>query len=172
MKNTHPHTKLLAVIFIGVVIMLLWKVIDAKKMQMYDQSNQITAPQQLQTYRSDLMKFSIDHPNNWSLIEGQTQLTFTTIGGTILITRIATNFNDIDSYLDNLMTANKLILNNKEASTSNNLQMIKGEINENNNSTEKIYFIYADGWVYTLSTTSPELYDDLDAIAQSFRYTP
>ena len=37
---------------------------------------------------------------------------------------------------------------------------------------QKIYYLLVNGVIYTLSTSSPLLYPDLDQIAQSFRYTP
>jgi len=37
-------------------------------------------------------------------------------------------------------------------------------------SEEKVYYIYVDNWIFTFSTSTPELYNDLDQTAQSFRY--
>lgn len=37
---------------------------------------------------------------------------------------------------------------------------------------EKNYFIYVSDSVYSFSTSDKSLYDDLDQIAQSFKYIP
>ena len=70
-------------------------------------------------------------------------------------------------YITDLHKKNKVGFTEQQVLSINGLSAIKGYVND-----EKIYFIYAQYAVYTLSTREPSLYSDLDQIAQSFRYAP
>jgi len=122
---------------------------------------------QKKTYSSKFMKFSIEVPQNFTVNERFATVTITSPEGKIIIDRNGTNYSDLDSYLDNLSELNKLEIRNKEKLEINSLSTIKAFIGK-----EKVYFIYYDYWLFPISTTSEELYDELDQIAQSFKYQP
>lgn len=93
--------------------------------------------------------------------------------GQIHITINGTNFDNIQDYLSDLSQKNSFSLENSENIDIGNSPAIKGKIMPMFSSKSQMaYFIYPDKWiVYTLSTDSPELYDELDQIAESFKYT-
>lgn len=174
MKNTHIRTKALAIIFIILVGYFLWKIIDTKKTYINNQ----TEPKQnlitpLKTYKSNLLKFQIKISGDWKISEKYTNIELINPSGEILITRIGTNFNNINQYMDDLVKKNKTNFVEKKYAKVNNNDSIYGIIKQKSGDPEKkIYFIYTDYRIYTFSTPDPELYDDLDAIVQTFRHIP
>lgn len=172
MKNTHPHNKLLAVVFIIIVIFSLWKIVDARKTANTPTETALPV-QEMKTYQSDLLNFSIEIPNNWTLTELGLEVDFISPDGKLEISRLGTNFSDINGYISDLISKNKTNFIEQNQIIINSLNSVVGTIRYNNGDpNKKIYFIYSDYQVFTISTSSPELFDDLDTVAQSFRYTP
>lgn len=86
--------------------------------------------------------------------------------GDIVVDSVGTNFEDINGYLNDLQEKNNFILSSKENIKINNYPVVRGEVQK-----ERLYFIYPKKWiVYSLSTDSPQLYDELDQVAKSFKY--
>ena len=111
------------------------------------------------------LDISLIVPNNFSSEERFGTLTLSSSEGEISVSHNATNYDDLMSHLTSPL--NNIInkLDRFEESPIRNYQAIKGFMGN-----KKTYYIYAGSAVYFLSTTSPELYDELDAIAQSFQY--
>jgi len=172
MKNTHNHTKLLSLIFIILVCFFLWKIIYAK--QAYNKTETPITPsvQQLKTFQSKLMKFSISAPYSFQIDEKQTGIILNSNHKSIIVARSSTEAQNIKGHVDNIMKHNNTILSGEKRLKIDNYEAISGAINYNDNESEKIIYIFVDGWIYDISTSSPELFDDLDQIAKSFRYTP
>lgn len=128
---------------------------------------------QVKTYQSKNMKFSINLSTSTSVKEGLTYVDITFKKGLIDIVRNGTNFSSLSEYLKDsdakkgvqVSEEDKLMINGYQADT-------RVETNPSTNKMQKTYYIYVENWAYTLSTSSPSLYGDLDQIAQSFRYTP
>ena len=124
--------------------------------------------QELKTFQSSsVMKFSITLPNNFLVEERFGSVRIETPTGEILIGQNGTNFNDLIGYIENSQNNFKSRIVNREDLIINGLESIKGIIED-----ESVYLIYADYRVYSISTRTQPLYDDLDQIAQSFRYVP
>lgn len=122
-------------------------------------------------YTSKAMKFSIEVPSNYSIQEKFATVTIVTQGKIIHIDTNGTNFTDLDQYLESLSRNNKLIFLNLEKLSINKLSAVKTTIQQPRE--EKIYFIHTPDWtVYSISTTSLDLYNEIDQIAQSFKYIP
>lgn len=122
-------------------------------------------------YQSQSLNFSITVPEKYLIEEKQTYISLRSGVQQISIGRSGTNFNTIEDHLAELANKNKLTLNNRKSISINDLPALVTEIYSNNR-REKVYFIYRDYVVYNISTDSPILFNDLDRIAQSFRYTP
>jgi hypothetical protein len=111
------------------------------------------------------LDISLIVPTKFSSEERFGTLTLSSSEGQISVSHNATNYDDLMSHLTSPL--NKIInkLDRFEESPIRNYQAIKGFLGNKNT-----YYIYAGSAVYFLSTSSPELYDELDAIAQSFQY--
>lgn len=116
---------------------------------------------------SSAMKFSAEIPNKFNIKERFGSVILTTDNGEILIGQNGTNFDNLKDFINNHPHNLALKLKNQQDLAVNGLEGMSGYIDDTKN-----YFIYADYTVYFLSTSSEELYADLDQIAQSFRYTP
>jgi len=127
-----------------------------------------------QIYKSKNLKFSISVSANWQVQEDITFVDLISNKGKINISRIATNFNSVKDYLQDfdlkrsisIKKENEIKINNKESISR--IEIFNGgPINK-----QKVYYVYTDNWVYAISTTPESLFDDLDKIAQSFKYGP
>lgn len=122
---------------------------------------------QTKTFQSKDLKFSIELPNGFQSEENLGSVTISTPEGTLYVDRNGTNFNSVEEYAKDLEKKNGFILSDKENLSINGLNAISGTVDK-----EKTYFIYTENAVYTLTSKTESLYNDLDQIAKSFRYTP
>lgn len=121
------------------------------------------------TYHSDFLKITIDYPENFKLEEKFETITLKNNKGTIIISTNGTNYDSVDGYLDNLSELNNFRITKKEKVK---LKYEDATIITIDN-RKKDYFFYPTEWsIYFISASSPELYGDLDKIAESFRYEP
>lgn len=129
------------------------------------------------TYYSDTLNISFNYPQDYQLEEKFAQIYLTESGKLIMINRITTNkiYNNLDEFVkdkENLITGaniferKKFVIDGYEAVSV--LFIYPNDQSKNN----KAYYIFANGAFYHFYTTSPELYNDLDRIAESFRYKP
>jgi len=134
----------------------------------------VSSGEQTRIYKSKDLKFSVSIPSRFQVEEKFTTVFMKNVSGEILLSRVATNFENLNNYLDDLSKKNKILITDKKELTINQYDSIRGKIQYSSleNPTKTSYFIYVDNWVYSFSTSSPTLFDDLDQIAQSFRYTP
>lgn len=123
--------------------------------------------EQTKAFQSKNMRFSINVPLDFATQEKFTTLILTKNDNEIKISRVATNFDNLEDYLVDLSNKNKFTVLDSKKLIINEFSSVQGNINQ-----ERIYFIYADSWVFSMSTTSEALFDDLDQIAKSFQYTP
>ena len=126
-------------------------------------------------YRSEFMKISLQIPEDWQIEDGNIGINIIkSEGQKIGLARNATNWDNLTDYLykDFDLKRTGLTIESEAASRVEESQLIKrlekftaGPVLE-----RKVYYIYVNSWVFTLSTSTPALYDDLDLIAQSFQY--
>jgi hypothetical protein len=131
-------------------------------------------PDQTKTYHSKTLKISFSYPSDFQVEEKFTTISLKNNAGVVLISRNGTNFSNIESYLKDSDSKVNLKVDQENKFTAGDLdhvtrieQFTSGSINKH-----KIDFIYKDYNIYSISTSSEELYDELDQIAQSFRYIP
>lgn len=89
--------------------------------------------------------------------------------GDILVHRIASNFDDADSYLDYLAEMNKMKIVGREKIRIHGLDFLLVQYMDMQ-VKKRIYITVHDGWAYTIESTTPVLNDDLDAVAQSLEF--
>lgn len=117
------------------------------------------------------MKLTISYPSHYQAKERFNRLTFEDNQDRINININGTNFDSLQGFLNDLDEKNKVSIKSYSNLTIDDYRAIaRQEII--GKSIPKIYYIYVDYSVYTLSTSSPALYDDLDQIAKSFKYAP
>lgn len=120
-------------------------------------------------FESSTLKFKINIPYKSEVEEKATRVTikFPNSDASIIINRGATNFGNLNDYVNNSQNNLKETIKDKNDFKINDLEALSGYTNNS-----KSYFIYVDNWIYIISTDSSPLYPDLDQIAQSFRYIP
>lgn len=124
-------------------------------------------------YQSKNLKFKITAPAGYQLEERFTTVMLKNNNGEININRNGTNYDNIADYINFLSEKNKFKTIDKKQLIINKLNALKAKIEYPGGPKqgEKSYFIYVDYSIYTLSTSSPALFADLDKIALSFEYT-
>lgn len=124
-------------------------------------------------YNSDSMKISFEVPAGSNLEDKFASIEIKNDNGSIFLDRNGTNHSNINDYLSDLNKKNKTSVISDQSHRINNYDVVQEEIVYDNekNINMLIYFIYIDNFVYSISTSSPELFDELDQIAQSFKYT-
>lgn len=131
--------------------------------------------QELRTFQSKNLKFSIQTPTDFETEEKFTRVTLSsTNNDEILVNRIATDFSNLEDHLNDLNKKNKVEVIEQKPIAINKYQALVRLIKYPGGPSqgERIYNILVDNWVYSISTSSKSLYDELDQIAQSFRYIP
>lgn len=133
----------------------------------------VSPTSQPQTFSSKSFKFEVDVPTEYKTEDKISAILFTKPEGIIKISRSGTNYDRLEDYLTNLSERNSFELKNKEVVVINGLNAVKAVLHPlNNNPEESTYFVYKSYFVYSISTSNPQLYSDLDKIAQSFRFNP
>jgi len=126
-----------------------------------------------ETFQSDNLRFSIELPKSFQKSVGVQYVDFINSSGTIHATRITTNFSTLADYLYEFDSRRKIeVSDEKSLSIDGYTAVSRIEKYGDMQKEEKVYNIFIDGWVYSLSTTSTALYKNIDQIAQTFRYLP
>ena len=114
---------------------------------------------------SNTMNFSVLLPNKFVAEDKLDLIYFRLDNDEIVVDINFTNFPDLTSHLSDPRNDLLARISEIENLSINGYEAMSGMLDG-----KKYYFIYVDNAVYFLSTSSPELYDELDAIAQSFTY--
>lgn len=149
----------------------------AKPSQNYSQSPQPTqktstsSPTQSKNYISKGMSLNIEVPSNFEIQDQSIRILLNSSSGQVVITRSGTQFDDLNSYLADLDSKNHVQIISQQDLNIDSYPTKKRRITIQSGS-ENVYEILVNSRIYTFSTSSEALYDDLDQIAHSFRYTP
>lgn len=164
---------MLAILAAGV---LLYYKTKLPKLSISQPSQKIStnSTEKIKTYRSENLKFILQIPDQWQVVEGRAFIDLISTDGKINISKIATNFEDLKGYTSNFDSKRKLDIKEEENLIISDYPVLKRiEILEGGSILQqKVYYILIDNLVYSLSTTSEALFDDLDQIAKTFRYIP
>ncbi len=135
-----------------------------------DNNNQNT---QSKEYYSKLLKVWMNIPQNFGVEDKGIQIILSKEDRKINVGRSGTNFNNVTDYLSDFDNLRNVAVEQKEkVNIDGNETIVRVENFPQQGVTQKVYYIYVDSVVFTLSTQSESLYADLDQIAQSFRYIP
>ncbi len=126
-----------------------------------------SAIERTNTYRSNILEMSVTVSDGFEVEESGNFITLTSDEGTIHIDRISTNENSIRAYVQKLREKNNINVQEHKAQYFRNVEVLETMIED----SDLTYFLSPKlGRIFSLSTTSPELYDDLEKIVQSFEY--
>ncbi len=177
-KKLNKKTIILDLVILGVFLILGYyfvvKLVANSSYSLRQQTNNSNL-NQAKTYASKTLKFTIDVPSQFQINERLTEVHLAdNAKEEVIISRVGTNFSNIDDYMNDLSIKNKI---NREDVIKVNINGLNGirEIVKYPGGPqmgEKTYYIYSENWVYYISTNSESLFSDLDKIAQSFKYTP
>ncbi len=124
-------------------------------------------------YQSKILQFSVEIPNYFHVQDESLTINFISSKGTITIIRNGTNFNTLYDYIKEFDSRRRIKIVSTEKKSINGYESIFRTIEfPAGKSTQRSDYIYINNWVYILSTSSKNLYSDLDQIAQSFKYSP
>ena len=113
------------------------------------------------------LNFTITAPPSFQVDERITGVLLVNDEGKITVSKSGTDYETLDDYWQFYLDSNNLQDIGEKKLKIDKLDVVSAKVYET-----KIYIIFKEGIVYTLSTESEFLFDDLDQIAQSFRYTP
>ncbi len=123
------------------------------------------------TYRSKAMKMSVLIPDSFKIETKNNSMAFISQEESIEINRIATNFDTVTEYFENLAIQNKYTKYQTTPIRIHDADSLLVEIDASGKQ-QRIYLIYVDHWVYSISATSSTLYAIQDSMAESFVYVP
>lgn len=173
MKKEKFHYSAMVVVLLGLIIffgLLSYSFLYLDK----DKYNIVKPSQESNIYVSELNGFSIDLTGlEYEKIEDNYNLAkIITKEGEIIITVNGTNFSTIHDYIDTFDSRRNIkVLSSEEVTINGKDNLIREVSFPDLEIQEKTYNTLLNHTVYTLSTDSPELYDELDQIANSFEYT-
>jgi len=131
------------------------------------------SPTATKTFKSsEVMDFEVEVPSGFSVEEKIIRVILTFEGNSIYLDKSSTNFDDLDSYIADLDSIDRVEVIEEKTTSINSLKAVRREVVLGTGEKRLVYDIYAEGLIYTIFTDSPALYDDLDQIAKSFRYAP
>ena len=162
--------KLILTIFAVFLVAIYWILFT----QNIQKNKSITPPTNKSSFfTSPYALFNINYPSYFDIEydETITILKDSSNKGEIIINRNGTNFTDINSYLSDFDLKRTVKTQPCPSIHTQYIFFCRLETFENLQITQKIYYLQISTWVYTISTTTPELYDELDQIVKSFRYT-
>ena len=169
-QNNQKNSRSILVILFAIFLLsfLGWIFYESQRVNSSLEPNSGQVDQERE-YSSEKLSFHIKIPFQHQIKEEGNQSTISVNENDIFIRRSATNFEDLEGYLTDLDLRNNSEAENEEFLIIDGHDAVKrtillGTVESLN------YKIFINGYVYALSTSSPELYDELDAIAQSFQY--
>ncbi len=172
MKKRSILLILVIIAILGIVIYWFW--LDLRKGKRVASPSQTTSHSlsQLIPYQSKSLDFTIQIPKDFNTEEGLTFVEFKKGDSSIGLGRVAHASASLSDYLSDLDEKNKTtkISEIKDLEINGYSVRVRDELR--GREKVRLYYIFTPDWVYVFSTKSEELYDDLDQIAKSFRYTP
>ena len=165
---------LLTVFILVLALVLAGTVILKLKPTSESNTNVQPGPQvQSKTFKSERLAFSMEIPSAFKVEEGATSVLISNGEAEIVVVRNGTEFSTLTNYLQDFDSRNKWeVIEEDELAISSYQDLARIFRRTSSSKTrEKVIFIYVNYSVYKLSTTTESLFDDLDQIARSFRYT-
>lgn len=171
-NNKYNILFLVIIIFVAVIVYVSYKANYLKKVTI-NSSNAPTIV--LHKYTSNNKKISFTFPEGYDIDDAYNSISLKKNNQYITLDGIGTNYTNLTGYLDSLERRNRIQIEDRQEVLINGRKVVKARIQHpiSKSSDTFSYFFYPEEWtVYSISTDSIDLKDDLDKIAQSFTYTP
>ncbi len=181
-KNNITNKKLL--VLIGVIVFVFLVIIFLNQRQIFKyQIYQKAIPTIIPTdtpspsvrgYHSRFLKIRFMAPTGFEISESWNSVTLKSNLGKINIVSSGTNDDTIEGVVFEIEHRGFLVTNKKRFKI-NGLDVISCNVKSlvsDNPESKGYYFYSAPGAVFSITTGTPELFGELDQIAQSFRYEP
>ncbi|MBI2621842.1 MAG: hypothetical protein HYW63_04350 [Candidatus Levybacteria bacterium] len=124
------------------------------------------------TFESKYLNFSLSLPSGFQAKDETSRIIINSDDGQITVNRNGTQFNNLEDYISDFDSKRNLISSETNNTSINGHEALSRLVEyPDQNYSQKSYYIYVEKAVYIFSTTSESLYDELDQIAQSFKYT-
>jgi hypothetical protein len=166
-KNKIYILIVILVVFIGVFIFL------KKPASQTITNNSIVSTDANRKFYSKQFKLELNVPNQFKIVTNDVSISMVKNAQTITLIRNGTNFPALSEYIKDFDSKRDIrivqSMNNPIAGLDSLSRIIK---TSDRVITQKSYYIFIENTVYIISTSSPELYEDLDKIAKSFHYIP
>ena len=177
-KNKSPNKTLIILVVLAltfVIILILALRTNNNTTTPPSQTNTSDDGKQMKQFQSKDLKFVVIVPQDFTIKSSTTGVDLIKNGASIEIVRNGTQFLTLSEYLNNfdnrrdieIKTSENINISGHKTLIRNEKRIIGKEIKN-----IKAYYIWIDGIIYIISTSSPSLFSALDQIAQSFRYTP
>lgn len=168
------------IVFIALLLILALGNLPKKVQNQQVQKISPTLQMESNRYHSEILNITFDMPDGLSIKEENVlrELILEKNGDTIKIHRFGTNrsYNNITELLDDSYQSSNIFkpINRQKININNNDCEIVDEVfsNQPEQNNRSYYCLRNSNSFLSFSTTSPELYFDLDQIARSFRYEP
>ncbi|MBI2442628.1 MAG: hypothetical protein HYV40_01825 [Candidatus Levybacteria bacterium] len=172
--------KKMSAVFITIIIVIFTLLIFTKFFgtRFYQNSDYINSKVSIEDesaiYSSPTLNINFTLPSGFTPEEQINRVILTSKNGQIVVEKINTNFDNLNNYLVDISKKNNLEVVESDSLMVDGVSVKKVQVrNPRSNVVESWYLFYPTEWtIYTLSTNSESLYDDLDQIARSFRYIP
>ena len=176
-KNSKISLTLIIIILISFIILVYYITRQVNNYQpvSYDQPTPATTiNQEFKEYKSLSMQMTIVVSARFQIQDQAIRLILSKNGGVIIVDKEGTQFTDLDSYLKDLDSKNRVRVIDQSNLQINGYAAKTRIVNYPGGPRdgEKTYVILVGSRIYSFSTGSESLYPDLDQIAQSFHYTP
>ncbi len=169
-KRENKFLSFIVIIIVVIFVGAIYIVISSGNLYQNISNSQPTSNQ---IYKSKAMKFSIDVPSKFQIKEDLSIFLLKYNGLNIEIIKNGTNYSNLNDYIVSFDQRRNLISSEVKKNSVNGLEAMSRKVRfPKEKGEQKTYYICGDNWVYILSTSSPALFNDLDKIARSFRYTP
>ncbi|QQS43485.1 hypothetical protein IPM65_05020 [Candidatus Roizmanbacteria bacterium] len=170
MKKQKPQKN---VTFLGIVILILllsavaWFVSSPKK----EPESTVTKSSEVEHFTSENLEISFDAKTPVLMKDLWTNVVLDYDGKEIVIGRSGSDYQSLREYLDHLIEINHLdAISQEEITIDDSPGIIL--FTHTTDGDYPTYYVIKDGWVFSLFTVHPELFDDLDMVAKTFRYHP
>ncbi len=169
MKKQKPQKN---VTFLGIVILILllsavaWFVSSPKK----EPESTVTKSSEVEHFTSENLEISFDAKTPVLMKDLWTNVILDYDGKEIVIGRSGHNYEGLDEYLERLIELNHLnVKARRDAVIDNSPAVIL--FTDSLGADHPTYYVIKDDWVFSMFTVHPELFDDLDMIVNTFKYT-
>ena len=168
-KAKIKNKNIFIIIIIFVTILFLGLVFKTS----FNNSYVNTPNQSVREYSSKFLKFKIFVPSDYKIEDKEISVTLIREKKEINIVRNGTNFSNLEDYLVNFDSKRNINISDENQLEIDGYSSVSRTVSvQDENIIQKSYYIFVGKAVYIISTSSPELYEDLDQIARSFKYTP